>query len=298
MAMLQVTGLRKRFGSREVLIDVGFGVGVGEVYGLLGANGSGKTTTMNIVGGLLDPDAGTVTVAGDSSARSRRRHLGIAPQEIALYPSLTCDEHLRFFARLYDLAPRERHTAMAAVIGHLGLGPYRQARAATLSGGWKRRLNLAVALVHEPEVVLLDEPTAGLDVEGQQLVWQQVRRLARRGRAVLLTTHLLDEAERLCDRLGILVNGRIVAQGTLTELYRLVPAVEVATVECENEELFRARADELGIQVRTYAGGLSMLLREPTTVAALAEQLGDVGLRSLALHPVSLIHVFLGLAAG
>jgi len=296
--VLQVSGLRKRFGSREVLGDVGFSVRAGQVYGLLGANGSGKTTTMNIIGGLLDPDAGTVTVAGDGSARSRRRHLGIAPQEIALYPSLTCDEHLRFFARLYSLTPREGHTAIAAVIGHLGLGPYRQARAVTLSGGWKRRLNLAVALVHEPRVVLLDEPTAGLDVEGQQLVWQHVRRLAARGAAVLLSTHLLDEAEQLCHRLGILVNGRIVAQGSLTELCRLVPAVEVATVECGNEELLRARAAELGIQVRTYAGGLSLLLRERTTVAALAERLGNVGLRSLALHPVSLIHVFLEHAAG
>jgi ABC-2 type transport system ATP-binding protein len=291
--MLRVNGLAKRLGDRDVLKHVAFAVEEGEVFGLLGANGAGKSTTVNIIAGLLTADAGTVTLADEPMTRERRTRLGVATQEIALYPTLTCEENLRFFARLYGLRRAHLRARVDGVIDRMGLATYRRARAETLSGGWKRRLNLAVALVHAPAVVLLDEPTAGLDVEARRLVWQQLRNLGAQRAAVVLTTHLLEEAEALCDRVAILARGRVAAQGTLEELRRLVPAAELAVIECDDEPLLRARAGALGLQVRKYGDRFTLLLPERTTVTALAGRLGEVGLHSIALQPVSLLQVYL-----
>ena len=291
--MLRVENLMKRFGDREVLRNVDFHVRAGEVYGLLGGNGAGKSTTVNIIVGVLESDAGDVFIGELHSARARRAKVGIATQETSLYPTLTCAEHLRFFGRLYGLRRAELGRSVERTVELTDLGEYRDARAETLSGGWRRRLNLAVALVHSPPVLLLDEPTAGLDVEARQAVWRLIDELRGRGTAVLLTTHLLDEAEALCDRVAIMVEGRIAASGTLPQLRELVPAREVAVVEGADDDRIRQRARAVGLEVRDYAGRPNLLLPEATTVGRLVERLGEVGVRSISLQPVSLLHVYL-----
>jgi ABC-2 type transport system ATP-binding protein len=298
--MLRVQGLVRRFGNKEVLRGVDFAVAAGRICGLLGANGAGKSTVINIIVGLLTPDAGVVTIAAEPSARGRRQRLGHAPQEIALYPALSCEENVRFFGRLYGLRGVDLQRRVERVLERTGLAVCRRERTASLSGGWKRRLNLAVALVHEPAVLLLDEPTAGLDVEARAWVWQLLRDLAEQGCALLLTTHLLDEAETLCHHVAILAGGRVAAQGTLEDLRRLVPARELAGIACDDEQALRTRAKELGLAVRRYDGRLTLLLPERTTVMALADRLGEVGLRAIALEAVGLRHVYLqvGGAAG
>ncbi len=294
--MMRIENLIKRFDGREVLKDVEFQVNAGEVFGLLGGNGAGKSTAIGIIAGLLAPDAGRVTIEEERSAGRRRERIGLAPQETALYPTLTCEENLRFFGRLYGLRGPLLRERVDSTVEAAGLAEYRRARTDTLSGGWKRRLNLAAALVHSPPVLLLDEPTAGLDVEARQGVWRLIEDVGARGAAVLLTTHLLDEAESLCDRLAILVAGRIAAQGTMVGLRSLVPARELAIVECADSQ--RARARELELEVRDYAGRLTLLLPERTTVSALIERLGELDVRSITLQSVSLLHIYLEVTRG
>lgn len=290
--MLRVDGLVKRLGDRHVLNGIALSVLEGEVFGLLGANGAGKSTTVNVIAGLLTPDAGDVTIGDAPVTQTHRSRLGVAPQELAIYPTLTCEENLLFFAALYGLRGSRLRSRVHEAISQMELSTYRNARAETLSGGWKRRLNLAIALVHRPAVVLLDEPTAGLDPEARRLVWRQIQSLRGERTAVLLTTHALDEVEALCDRVAVLVRGRIAALGTLDQLRRLVPAAEVAVIGCEDDRPLRARAQSLGLAARDYDGRPTLLLPQRTTVAALAAQLRDLGVQSITLRPVSLSDVY------
>jgi ABC-2 type transport system ATP-binding protein len=292
-SVLSVDGLVKRRGGRDVLSGVQFAVEAGEIVGLLGANGTGKSTIVSIIAELLPADAGSVTLDVGLPTPTRRTALGMATQEIALYPRLTCEENIRLFARLHGLHGARLRARVGHVIDGMGLGTYRQTRVEALSGGWQRRLHLAVALVHEPAVLLLDEPTVGLDVEARGLVWGQIRSLSAQGSAVLLTTHLIEEAEALCDRVIILAQGRVAAQGTVEQLRQLVPAVQLAAVVCDDSAGLRRRAEVLGIEVRDYADRSTLLLREPTSIGALAGQFREVGLQSVTLEPVSLLAVYL-----
>jgi ABC-2 type transport system ATP-binding protein len=291
--MLTVDGVMKRRGGRTVLRDIRFAVYPGEVVALLGSNGAGKSTIVSIVAGLLPADAGRVSLRQNGERTDRRTSLGIATQEIALYPTLTCAEHLRFFARLHGLRGAHLRRRVADVVERMHLGPYRDTRAHALSGGWQRRLHLAVSLVHEPPLLLLDEPTVGLDVETRAVVWRQIRLACDQGAAVLLTTNVIEEAEALSDRVIVLADGSVAADGTLEELRRLVPAVEVAVVSCDDQEALSHRARALGVELHEYAGQSTLLLRERGSVDALARQLDAVGLRSIALQPVSLAHAYL-----
>jgi ABC-2 type transport system ATP-binding protein len=296
--MLVIDGLVKRRGGRSVLRGVDFAVGAGEVVGLLGANGTGKSTIVSIIAHLLPADAGSVTLRRARTTAVPRNALGVATQEIALYPALTSEENLGFFARLHGLHGAGLRSRVATVIDGLELGPYRTTRVAALSGGLQRRLHVAAALVHGPAVLLLDEPTAGLDVEARSFMWTQIRAVSAEGSAVLVTTHLIEEAEALCDRVIVLAGGRVAAQGTVEDLRRLVPAEELATVVCEDGEGLRRRARALGMDVRDYAGRVTLLLRERSSVGEVAEQLSGTGLRSISLEPVSLLHAYLELSGG
>ncbi len=219
--LLTVDGLVKRYGSRAALQSVTFAVGAGEIVGLLGPNGAGKSTTLSILASLLEADAGTVIVAGHrlpDGAREAKRRIGFVPQHVALYPTLTARENLRFFARMQGL---RRTAATAAADRGLALVAL-ESRAddvvATFSGGMRRRLNLAGGILHAPRVILLDEPTVGVDPQSRERIYEAVTALARDGAAVLHSTHDMDEAERLCDRVVLLDGGRVVASGTAREL--------------------------------------------------------------------------------
>jgi ABC-2 type transport system ATP-binding protein len=223
--VLECRGLAKRFGAVEAVNGVGFAIAPGETYGLLGPNGAGKTTTISIVCGLLEPDAGEVEVAGrrlTTRSVAAKAAIGYVPQEVAVYPDLTARENLAFFARLYGLSRAERQARTADVLEVVGLADRADDQTKTYSGGMKRRLNIGLALLHRPRLLVLDEPTVGVDPQSRNAILESVERLADEGHAVLYTTHYMEEAERLCDRVGIIDGGEIRAEGTRPELVALV----------------------------------------------------------------------------
>jgi linearmycin/streptolysin S transport system ATP-binding protein len=221
--LIRVDDLRVCYGGRAALDGVSFAVGAGEVVGLLGPNGAGKTTTLSVLATLRRPTSGTATVAGhavDRHAAQARRALGLVPQSVALYPTLSARENLRFFARLLGLPRQAASDALARGLDLAGLTERADDIVATFSGGMQRRLNLACALLHAPRVLLLDEPTVGVDPQSRERVFSAVRAQAAAGTAVLYSTHYMEEAERLCDRVVLIDRGRVVAAGTPAELVR------------------------------------------------------------------------------
>jgi ABC-2 type transport system ATP-binding protein len=219
--VLDVGGVWKHYGRFAALRGVDLTVGRGELFGLLGPNGAGKTTLMSIVAGLADPTEGDVRLFGKpfSTASRHRRHLiGIATQDLAVYPELTARENLTFFGELYGLGRRELADRVAELLAAVGLTDRADHRAGTFSGGMKRRLNLAAAVVHSPRVLLLDEPTTGVDPQSRNHIFDQVRELNRAGMTVVYTSHYMEEVQALCPRIAILDDGKVVACDTLPDL--------------------------------------------------------------------------------
>ncbi|WP_329478696.1 ABC transporter ATP-binding protein [Kribbella sp. NBC_01484] len=219
--VLVASHLGKRFGDRVAVDDVSFEVAAGETYGLLGPNGAGKTTTIRMVCGLLRSDAGKTLIAGrpvSTTATAAKKCVGYVPQDIALYPDLTARENLRFFGRLYGLHGKALNRRVGEVLDLIGLSERGRDRVESFSGGMKRRLNIGAGLLHEPTLLVLDEPTVGVDPQSRHAVMESVRAFGAAGMAVLYTTHYMEEAERLCDRVGIIDHGRLVAEGTRREL--------------------------------------------------------------------------------
>lgn len=223
-AALIVRGLTKSFGSRRAVDGLDLSVAHGEAVGLLGPNGAGKSTSLSILSTLLRPDGGTARVLGldPSVAGSElRRRIGVVPQEIALYGGLTAKENLELFAELYGVTGPTRRDRVAWALDAAGLEGRKDSRVGTFSGGMKRRLNLVCALLHGPELVFLDEPTAGVDPQSRNHVFEQVEALHAAGTTLIYTTHQMGEVERLCDRIVIMDRGRSIADGTLDELHRV-----------------------------------------------------------------------------
>jgi ABC-2 type transport system ATP-binding protein len=233
--LIAVDDVVKRYGARTALDHVCFAVTGGIVSGLLGPNGAGKSTTLSIVATLLVADSGAVTVAGHhlpAEARAARRILGLVPQRLALYPTLTARENLDFFAHMQGLRGRAAREAVARVLALVALDGRANEAVAQFSGGMRRRLNLACGILHRPRVVLLDEPTAGVDPQSRERIFEAVEALARDGAAVLYSTHYMEEAERLCAEVVLLDDGRVVATGTPAELVAqtgMRPRVELRT---------------------------------------------------------------------
>ncbi|MCO6502832.1 MAG: ABC transporter ATP-binding protein [Acidimicrobiales bacterium] len=223
--VLAVDGLRKSFGDLVAVDGVGFHVESGETYGLLGPNGAGKTTTISMIAGLLAPDAGKVVVAGEEisvrSTRGRNR-IGFVPQDLAIYPDLTCRENLVFFGRLYGLGGDLLKSRVDEVLEVIGLTDRADDLTKEFSGGMKRRLNIGIGLLHEPTLLILDEPTVGVDPQSRNAILTSVENLSSAGMAVLYTTHYMEEAERLCDRVGIIDEGTIKAEGTRRSLVAMI----------------------------------------------------------------------------
>jgi linearmycin/streptolysin S transport system ATP-binding protein len=219
--VLRARDLRKRYGTLEAVRGVSFEIHEGETYGLLGPNGAGKTTTISMVCGLLARDGGEVTLDGapiDVGAVAAKAGIGYVPQELALYPDLTGNENLRFFGRLYDLTGSRLETRVAEVLALVGLGERARDRVETYSGGMQRRLNIGIGLLHQPRLLLLDEPTVGVDPQSRHAILESIAALGQAGMAILFTTHYIEEAERLCRRVGIIDGGEIRAEGTRREL--------------------------------------------------------------------------------
>jgi ABC-2 type transport system ATP-binding protein len=273
---LVVSDLRKSYGNVAALRGVSFEIAAGEIFGLLGPNGAGKTTTVEILEGYRERDGGSVTVLGQDPAQAGgawRERIGVVLQSSSLYETLTVTEHLMLFAGYYE-QPRE----VGEVVELVGLEEKRDARVRTLSGGQRRRLDLGLALVGDPELVFLDEPTTGFDPEARRRAWDTIGGLRQLGKTILLTTHYLDEAERLSDRVAVLRDGEIVAIGPPTELTAALPATEIR---------FRRDGQEIVLQTE-----------EPTRVLQelAAEALADGReLEGLEVRRASLEDVYLAL---
>jgi ABC-2 type transport system ATP-binding protein len=223
MPILEVLGLRRRYGSTIALAGVSFSIDEGELFGLLGPNGAGKTTLLSIVAGSIPPTSGNVRIQGQTLRRSHRdvrRLVGIVPQELAVYGELTARENLLFFGELYGLHGEELRQSVAEVLAAIGLEDRAAGRVDSFSGGMKRRLNLGAALVHRPRLLLLDEPTVGVDPQSRNHIFEEVRRLNSAGVTVVYTSHYMEEVQTLCRRVGIIDHGRLVACDTLPELLR------------------------------------------------------------------------------
>ena len=234
--LLEVQDLRKRYGTRQAVDDVSFTVPAGTVLALLGPNGAGKSTTVGIICGLTAADTGSVRVSGlhlQGDAAACKRRIGLVPQELAIFEDLSAQANVELFGALYDLPRALLKTRAAEVLAMVGLTDRAKDKPGTFSGGMKRRLNIACALVHDPELIVLDEPTAGVDPQSRNAIFDNLEALKRAGKALVYTTHYMEEAERLADRVVIIDHGRVVADGTLPDLYRRLPATHSLQVDIE-----------------------------------------------------------------
>ncbi len=263
--ILEARGLTKTFGTRTAVDDVSFRIGAGETYGLLGPNGAGKTTTISMVCGLMDRDAGEVTVAGSAMgprAFEAKRAIGLVPQDLALYPDLSGRENLAFFGRLYGLRRAELRRRIDDVLGVVQLADRAEEKTEKYSGGMKRRLNIAIGLLHQPQLLILDEPTVGVDPQSRNAILASVERLGAGGLAVLYTTHYMEEAERLCDRVGIIDAGYLIAEGTRADLVALVGAEDRVQLGVAGavEAAAMAIGEVAGVQQATTSEGTIHLI--------------------------------------
>ncbi|MBI3511822.1 MAG: ABC transporter ATP-binding protein [Bacteroidetes bacterium] len=219
--MIEVKDLKKSYGTQVALNGISFSIADGEFYGLLGPNGAGKTTTISIISTILDPDSGTIMINGmplDKNKTACKKIIGVVPQEIALYDKLTALQNLEFWGSLYDVEKNLLNKRIDETLELLGLSDRKNDKVKDYSGGMKRRINIASALLHEPKILFMDEPTVGIDPQSRNLIFEVVEKLHKRGMTIVYTTHYMEEAERFCDRIGIIDKGEIIVQGTLKEL--------------------------------------------------------------------------------
>jgi len=286
--LLEVRDVRKSYGDVRALDSVTLQVDAGEIFGLLGPNGAGKTTLLSIIANLLEADGGEVRIDNQSlrsSDRSLRRRIGIVPQELALYGELTAAENLQFFGELYDVRGAELDRRTTAILTALGLDDRSADRVATFSGGMQRRLNLGAALVHQPKLLLLDEPTAGVDPQSRNRLLDEIRRLNRDGVTIIYTSHYMEEVQALCNRIGIIDHGRLIACDTLANLLQRLPA------------RIRFRAAPASAELRDHVAQLDGARFHVSEDATWELECGDVPLTlthllaALQRHGAELVHL-------
>jgi len=235
--MIDIKQLKKTYGQHEALKGISFSIKEGEFYGLLGPNGAGKTTTISIMSSILIPDSGEVIINGNNiyTHLNECKHIiGVVPQEIALYNELSANENLLFWGGLYNVPKVELKKRADETLTLLGLFERRNDKVSTYSGGMKRRVNIAAALLHHPRILFMDEPTVGIDPQSRNLIFEVINKLHAEGMTIVYTTHYMEEAERLCDRIGIIDDGQIIAEGTLDELKKNSNAKETIVISFNN----------------------------------------------------------------
>ena len=255
--MLCLTHLCKTFGSIVAVDDLTLEIRAGEVFGLLGPNGAGKTTTVNMVVGLLTPDSGTVELDGRGRPTDPavRRKIGVAPQALALYEDLSGEENLAFFGKLQGLSGRKLLERVSWSLEFVGLADRRRDRVKTYSGGMQRRLNLAVAVLHDPALLLLDEPTVGVDPQSRNAIFDRIILLQKQGRTIVYTTHYMEEAQRLCDRVGIIDHGKLLALDAVERLIAAHGGKSVVTAQTADGEVRVETEDPVAELTRFQAEG-------------------------------------------
>jgi lipooligosaccharide transport system ATP-binding protein len=271
--VLSAQNLRKSYAGQVVVDGVSISLNKGECFGLLGPNGAGKTTTLRLMLGLIEPDSGQLSLLGHAvprHAREARLRVGVVPQVDNLDPDFTVAENLLVYGRYFGMKDREIEARIPALLEFASLAHKKDVKIPTLSGGMKRRLTLARALVNDPEVIFLDEPTTGLDPQARHLIWQRLHELTVQGKTLLLTTHFMDEAERLCNRLAVMDNGRIISEGSPRELIERNIEPQVVEVFGENAATWAQqhatrhaqRFEVSGESVFCYVADAQPLLRE------------------------------------
>ena len=302
--MINIQGLRKHYGELIAVNDISFTADEGQIFGLLGPNGAGKTTTIGCISGLLRPTSGRVTVGGHdvvAEAQDARRQLGIVPQELALYSDLSAAANLEFWGAAYGLSGTTLRKRVADVIDLIGLADRGRDRTSTFSGGMKRRLNFGCGIVHSPRVLLLDEPTAGVDPQSRVKLLDLVREQARTGTTVVYTTHYMEEAQELCDRIAIVDKGKLLAIGTLDELRRLVGEKDLVRLAGRFDAAAAARSLEGldGVEVLTVASDSITIAaaaasrKLPAIFAALASAGADIQETTLSVPSLESLFITL-----
>ena len=237
--MISVENLKKSFGKTVALNGVNFSIRDGEFYGLLGPNGAGKTTIISIISTILVPDEGAVNINGldlRKNTSACKKMIGVVPQEIALYDKMTANENLLFWGSLYSVDKKILKERIDETLTLLGLSDRRNDKISTYSGGMKRRINIASALLHRPKILFLDEPTVGIDPQSRNLIFEVLENLHKQGMTIIYTTHYMEEAERFCDRIGIIDKGEIVSQGTMSELREFSKMREAILIRFNNSD--------------------------------------------------------------
>ena len=302
--MIEVERLRKSFNSLVAVDDVGFTVGDGEIFGLLGPNGAGKTTTINMICGVLKPDGGRVLIGGKDiwlESKTVKKGLAVVPQEIAVYEDMTARDNLNFWGSLYGLRGSDLKSRVDEALTRVGLSDRAADKVKGFSGGMKRRLNLCMGLLHRPKVLLLDEPTVGIDPQARLNILDVVRDVAAAGTTVLYTTHYMDEAEDLCDRIAIIDHGKILTVGTLDELTRLAGEAEVLRLNGSFEDGDARRRLEAvaGVRVLKADDGVAVLSVDaggPGLLAVLPKILeADLDVNDVSIQQPNLQSVFISL---
>jgi lipooligosaccharide transport system ATP-binding protein len=292
---IEFSDVQKHYGDKTVVDGLSFHVRTGECFGLLGPNGAGKTTTLKMLLGIANPDAGTIMLAGEPiPARSRiaRQRVGVVPQFDNLDPDFTVRENLLIFGRYFGLSASKTRAKVDPLLEFARLENKADARVAELSGGMKRRLTLARALINDPDVLVMDEPTTGLDPQARHLIWERLRSLLSRGKTIMLTTHFMEEAERLCDRLCIIEEGRKIAEGAPRALIAKEIGCDVIEVYGAAPEALREELSPFAVRTEISGETLFCYVDDPGPVNA--RLAGRQGLRYLH-RPANLEDVFLRL---
>ncbi|MGI6358436.1 MAG: ABC transporter ATP-binding protein [Bacillota bacterium] len=302
--MLEVRGLTKSFGKLTAVSDVSFQVRQGEAFGLLGPNGAGKSTIISMLFGLLQPEQGEILIVGQplwEDPIAAKRLLGYVPQEIALYPELSAQENLVFWGRLYGLVGAQLKERVAHVLDVVGLSERARGRVSTFSGGMKRRINIAAALLHQPRLLIMDEPTVGIDPQSRNHILETVRRLNQEGMTIIYTSHYMEEVEYLCSRIGIIDHGKIIALGTVPELRQIVgedSQIAVTVQGLDDQGLAKLSQLEHVRQAKLQEDQLLVVSPEPAlALGAISTLLAacDVKMRSIRVTEPNLETVFLHL---
>jgi lipooligosaccharide transport system ATP-binding protein len=272
VAVLAVSDLRKSYGGQEVVAGVSFGIAQGECFGLLGPNGAGKTTTLRLCLGLVDPDGGSIELMQrpiPGEARSARLRVGVVPQMDNLDPDFTVEENLLVYGGYFGIPERAIRERIPGLLEFAGLAARAASRIQTLSGGMKRRLTLARALINDPDLIFMDEPTTGLDPQARHLIWERLKQLLAQGKTIVLTTHFMEEAERLCARLAIMDRGRFITEGSPREL--ISRHIEPHVVEVHGDEVMDwADGEARGLAARVEKSGETVFCyaKDPTPLLA------------------------------
>ena len=301
--MIRVETLHKSYGNLRAVDGISFEVSEGELFGFLGPNGAGKTTTLSMISGLLKPDQGRVSVNDIdvwSSPKEAKRILGLVPQDLALYETLNARENILFWGSLYHIPKAELRAGMELWLDRVGLKDRAKEPVSKFSGGMKRRLNLAIGLVHNPRVVLLDEPTVGIDPQARHKILDLIRAIAKEGTTILFTTHHLEEAEALCDRIAIIDHGKILQTGSVSELAQIVDDGDIVTLQgafsatqlkatLKNEQVTVLNAAEQSATLSLDQDGINL--------ATLLQKLGEGGVNvtDVSMQRPNLESVFLKL---